>query len=205
MRLGISPRIVIKQDAKDLSCFPNMKGRTTSCPKYMKLIESQQITKHVVTFAYSLLNKDFNSATSLSSNTYRYSFYNCCFYSQLTRYIVLFYSPNLSRTPHAASILLLATRYLGVSFKYHIPPMRTNTFGKQLNTIIHLQLPLVKLYRKKYAKITAYSLPNETQKLINKIPLPRYFIGDIYANIVVVKEIEKPNENPYMNLANIIC
>ncbi len=108
-------------------------------------------------------------------------------------------------TSHAYYILLCAIKYLGAYFNYIKPPINTITFGKQLKTIIYLQFPSVKLSKKQYAKMIPYNLPKETQELINNMPLPRYLIGDIYANIVVVKEMEKPNEKPYINLATIIC
>ena len=47
-KLGISPRTVKVYDENDLFCLPKIKGRTTSWPKYMKLIENQATERHKV-------------------------------------------------------------------------------------------------------------------------------------------------------------
>lgn len=68
--------------------------------------------------------------------------------------------------------------------------------GKQLKIIIILQLPEVKVSKKIYASNSPYSLPIDTQKFNRSIPFPRYLLGVISANTLVVMAIVNPYVKP---------
>jgi hypothetical protein len=87
---------------------------------------------------------------------------------------------------------------------YKITRSTTIRLGKELVTIIIRQFPVVKFDRNIAPKINENIFPKETQKLIIRSPFPRYAIGTIYENIVVVKAIVIPNVKPYKNLIKSI-
>lgn len=69
---------------------------------------------------------------------------------------------------------------------------RTMRLGRQLQSIMALQFPEVKLSRNRYASRRPNSLPIETQKLRNIIPLPLKFVVKIYAKTLVVTAMVNP-------------
>ena len=82
--------------------------------------------------------------------------------------------------------------------------MKTKTLGRELISIIALQLPEVKEVKKMAPRRTPYILPTEPVKLANTMAFPRYWWGMISAAILVTITAVKPYENPYKALAKTI-